>query len=629
MNEQNVNSLRTMQDVYFMLRILYSTASAKVYEAAFRRAEKLTGRRMSEIPVDEAEWARIVKTIVWAGEFTAETPEAAERAFQVWADRFPQAVRRARTVFGLMPDRPVETTKAWDEIEAYIREAEKWRREDGSRIVPNMAHLSVANLRARIGHAAPWEVATHAVSEAMRSMPADNAAKLRRSCSFFNGLIMGKAHHGPIADLLPDDPIGPLPGLRDAPIKWSLFTPEFRQELEGMIRTYLIGGRRKEDRFEGRLGSDPLGDRRAARARNQRPIRNKKIAEKAVRQALSWLVRHAFEDRDEAYALAGPRDLLTRKSVERAAERYIARARNSRILINPDKTASGGSYLARLATFARRNEFDEDVVWAVEDARDDAGVDAYQLHEMSASREAFVKLVERDAEIARAIVTGARRLWVDAARGFARWDSLSVRQRSETLHLSMASSMLALQLSRALRSRNLNELTSGGRYPELIEMRRGDPAWLDLARDRVKNRRPIEGPVPESQWIHISSWLSEGRPRWVELHGVAIESLHLFPGVDGRRAISRGTFNKVWNRGMRRLGLAGLTPHMMRHVTATLYLAKHPGDYATVAAFLGDSVRTVEQFYARGAGAQAMRMFAEVLEALDPTLADDLGRRAA
>jgi hypothetical protein len=59
---------------------------------------------------------------------------------------------------------------------------------------------------------------------------------------------------------------------------------------------------------------------------------------------------------------------------------------------------------------------------------------------------------------------------------------------------------------------------------------------------------------------------------------------------------------------------------MMRHVAATLWLAANPGDYATVAAFLGDKVGTVEKFYARGEGAAAARLFAGVIESLDPTL---------
>ena len=168
----------------------------------------------------------------------------------------------------------------------------------------------------------------------------------------------------------------------------------------------------------------------------------------------------------------------------------------------------------------------------------------------------------------------------------------------------------------------------------------GLSAWLDIARTRVKNRRPIEGPIPDVLWAVISAWLDEGRARWIarfaedeeagtdgpETDGAAARlkaafeaNDSLFPGSTGTGPVCRQLVNKAWNRGMARLGLRGLTPHVMRHVDATLYLAKHPGDYAVVAALLCDSPRTVEKFYARGEGRAAMELFAQVLAELDPT----------
>jgi integrase len=144
----------------------------------------------------------------------------------------------------------------------------------------------------------------------------------------------------------------------------------------------------------------------------------------------------------------------------------------------------------------------------------------------------------------------------------------------------------------------------------------------------VKNRRPLEGEIPQRQWEVISLWLDEGLPRWCKAKGIDAEAnIYLVPGPNG--LLSRQSFNRIWNRCMERLGIPGLQPHMMRHVAATLWLAAHPGDYATVAAFLGDSVKTVEKFYARGEGAAAARLFAEVLESLDPTLDSFLKRSAA
>jgi len=184
---------------------------------------------------------------------------------------------------------------------------------------------------------------------------------------------------------------------------------------------------------------------------------------------------------------------------------------------------------------------------------------------------------------------------------------------------------MALQLARAIRSKNLNEMTTDGDDAELIRPIRESKPWLDINRSRVKNRRPIEGEIPERQWCVIMSWLDEGLPRWCELHGLDSETnIYLVPGPNG--ILSRQSFNRIWNRCVERLGIPGLQPHMMRHVAATLWLAANPGDYATVAAFLGDSVKTVEKFYARGEGAAAAKLFAQVLESTDPTLSAYLNR---
>jgi integrase len=95
----------------------------------------------------------------------------------------------------------------------------------------------------------------------------------------------------------------------------------------------------------------------------------------------------------------------------------------------------------------------------------------------------------------------------------------------------------------------------------------------------------------------------------------------LFPGAARSGAVCRGTFNKAWNKGVQDvLGLRGLTPHVMRHAGATIYLARYPGRYSEVADPLGDKERTTRAFYARGAGREAAALFAGVLVELDPSL---------
>jgi hypothetical protein len=401
----------------------------------------------------------------------------------------------------------------------------------------------------------------------------------------------------------------------------------FLESRDRAIRIAIRGTGRERDRFDGRLGADPLAERRAARKGRRKSVRNVEARQKAYLNALSWLVRHAFPNRDEAYALARLEHLVTEATVERAVKAYVARARASTVLSDPENTSSGTTILSTLETLARRNGYPQEVLWAIEDARYD-DVDSYHAREMSVEREQFIKLIERDPAVARAIVAGPRRLAGEAQEAFANWESLGERARGEALHVGMGAALMALQLARSVRSRNLNGLTIDGPGAELIRPIRESRPWLDIARGRVKNRRPLEGEIPQRQWEVISLWLDEGLPRWCKAKGIDAEAnIYLVPGPNG--LLSRQSFNRIWNRCMERLGIPGLQPHMMRHVAATLWLAAHPGDYATVAAFLGDSVKTVEKFYARGEGAAAARLFAEVLESLDPTLGSFLKRSAA
>ena len=126
--------------------------------------------------------------------------------------------------------------------------------------------------------------------------------------------------------------------------------------------------------------------------------------------------------------------------------------------------------------------------------------------------------------------------------------------------------------------------------------------WLDIARGRT-NRRPIEGEIPQRQWGVIVAWLDEGLPRWCAAKEIDIDAnVYLVPGPKG--ILSRQSFKKVWNRCVAG-SASGLKPHLIRHVAATLWLAAHPGDYATVAAFLGGLSQDRREFYARGEGAAA------------------------
>lgn len=623
MKHHTTTTFTSLNDVRLLLPVLYSESSQKVYSAALNKITRLTGKPLTHFAADEHAWILTAGGIVWAGAFGGDTPGAQEAAFEVWTKKIAAAIRRAQTHVAT-PVLSASEDAAWARLETYAEDVENTRDAAGQLLLPNMFSLSIANLRAQCRATHPALIDTAVATRALEACRPDKAPTLRRSISAFNKLIGERHRHSAIADLLPSTPIGDLPRLRDHPLDWSRFGAGFLASRDRAIKIAIRNDRREADRFKGRLGADPLGGRSRDRKGRKRPVRNVDAARKRHLNALSWLVRHADPDRAEAYKLTAIENLVTSETVERAVEYYVERALASNVLLDADKTSSGTSILSSLETLATRNGWSEEVIWALEDARYDR-VDSYQSREMSAEREAFVKLVERDPAIARAIVSGPRLLKAEAEAAFGIWDDLGARDRGEALHLSLGAALIALQLARSVRSRNLNGMLIDGPDAELIRPLRESRPWLDIHRSRVKNRRPIEGEIPERQWQVIVSWLDEGLPRWCAAKGIEVEeNVWLAPGPNG--VLGRQSFNRIWNRCVARLGVPGLRPHMMRHVAATLWLAANPGDYATVAAFLGDSISTVEKFYARGEGAAAARLFADVIESIDPTLGAFLKR---
>ncbi|MDV7141756.1 hypothetical protein R3X27_03575 [Tropicimonas sp. TH_r6] len=624
MNENtNIQNLRDIKD---HIPQVYSAASAKSLGSAFDRVVRLTGKHLHQIPANRVAWSHAAKKIVWAGEFgKGKPPEAQERAFHTWEKKIGATIDKVLETV-CEQDVALDADASYDKIIDYVAGLETPGGQVSDGFFPNQATRSIDNLKSRTGIVPSWELDTETATKVIKGTPADKVASLRRSFLFFNKIILARDVHEPIKDLLPEKPIGPLPRIRDFPLDWSKFSPEFLKSRDKAIKR-AIRGEVKKDRFAGRLGKDPMARRRAATRGRKKPVRKPEAARKNHILALSWLVRHAFPDREDAYCLQELGELLTVENVETAVEAFRARCQESEFLMEVRDTSSMNTYLCNLSTIAGRNWLPEEILWELEEQRYDPDNYSDRSDEMSATREAFVKLMERDPEIARTIVCGPERLLGEWERAFAKWKSLSVHPRTEALHLLAGASMLGLALARPMRPLNIHEITNDGQNGELIAPKNERvSAWLDIGRDRVKNRRPIEGPIPDWLWNVISVWLDLGRDLWirrfveVEEGKDAPETPHMFPGETVNRVMSRGTYNKAWNRAMRRLGLQGLTPHMMRHVAATIYLAKHPGAYEVVAALLGDSVRTVEKFYARGEGRAAMEMFAEVLAELNPNL---------
>ncbi|WGT52598.1 hypothetical protein [Thioclava nitratireducens] len=607
----------TLNDIYLALPNLYSESSARAYGAAFRRVEKMTGRTLKQIPADDVAWTEIARHIVWAGEIRAGTPEAAERAFHTWVGKISAAIRKAQESTASAPVAP-DARLAWDQLIDYAKRVQNRPGPDGCKMLPGMADVSLANLRARLGHVFPAELDNGAAAEALSCIPADKTASFRRSIKLLDKMITQRDRHEEIAALLPTSPVRPLPGLRDAPLDWTALPASLVASCDAAIERAINGERPQRDRFGGKLGEDPL----PRRSKNKRKIRNPENRRKNHRQALSWLIRHTWEDRTPPPDVTQLEDLLTAKHVTMATAKYAERTTQSKTLKTAKETSSTHSWLATLDTLAKRNDLGDDVLDAIADLRFSDAVHSDYANEMAAERAAFLKLLDHNPEVVRAILTGPRVLAREARRGLDGWDKLGVHAQTEALHLAMASAAMALQLSRPLRTRNIHELTISGQGAELcLPRRKGSLAMIDIARTRVKNNRDIFHEVPAVQWKTLALWIEEGREKWCTRHGTDPElNPYLFPGIKSGEAISRGTFNKFWNRGMSRIGVIGLNPHLMRHVGATLYIAQNPGAYGVVADLLGDKLDTVQAFYARGAGREASRLFAEVIQRLDPTL---------
>ena len=84
-------TVKTRQDVQALLPAIYSESSAKSLEGALKRAARLTGRRLSQIPADEKGWCDLARGIVWAGEFKGGTPGEQKDSFDGFVGRIVSA----------------------------------------------------------------------------------------------------------------------------------------------------------------------------------------------------------------------------------------------------------------------------------------------------------------------------------------------------------------------------------------------------------------------------------------------------------------------------------------------------------------------------------------------------------
>ncbi len=133
---------------------------------------------------------------------------------------------------------------------------------------------------------------------------------------------------------------------------------------------------------------------------------------------------------------------------------------------------------------------------------------------------------------------------------------------------------------------------TGLRLSELIELR-----WKDLdigerkgilqVRDG-KGRKPRSLPLNSTARKVLGDWRKRLRDRRRRLPD------HVACGFRGESLTKRGVQYLLRELGQRaRLDSGHITPHLLRHTYATLFLSRHPGDIVALAALLGhDSIAT-------------------------------------
>lgn len=142
----------------------------------------------------------------------------------------------------------------------------------------------------------------------------------------------------------------------------------------------------------------------------------------------------------------------------------------------------------------------------------------------------------------------------------------------------------------------------------LVRPGRGRALHIVIAAEEVKNREPLEYPLPPETVDLIERYLRKFRPRLG-----SSENKALFPGVEGGPK-NQAFFGTQISRTVRAHTGLHIHPHLFRHIGAKLFLDANPGAYEVVRRVLGHrSIDTTTSFYTGLETAAAVRHFDETI----------------
>jgi integrase len=141
--------------------------------------------------------------------------------------------------------------------------------------------------------------------------------------------------------------------------------------------------------------------------------------------------------------------------------------------------------------------------------------------------------------------------------------------------------------------------------------RRSKELHIVFPGEDVKNREPLEHPLPQPSIDLIQLYLNEFRPQLASPNCTA-----LFPGRSGGAKGANTLRGQIFQTIRSHTGLK-MNPHLFRHAMAKIYLDAKPGGYEVVRRVLGHrSIDTTTAYYTGVETAAAVRHFDGVISKL-------------
>ena len=142
----------------------------------------------------------------------------------------------------------------------------------------------------------------------------------------------------------------------------------------------------------------------------------------------------------------------------------------------------------------------------------------------------------------------------------------------------------------------------------LVRPGQGRALHIVIAGEEVKNREPLEYPLPAESVALVERYLREFRP-----HLTSTENTALFPGIAGGFK-NQAFFGDQISRTVRAQTGLRVHPHLFRHISAKLYLDAEPGAYEVVRRVLAHrSIDTTTAFYTGMETSAAVRHFDQTI----------------